>query len=996
MEALKDNLEEVDIGSSVDSFQKILNSQKDLFHSQIDQLQRIVVAQCKLTGVNPLSQEMAAGALSINIGKRPRDLINPKAVNYMQAVFSIKDAISKKESREINAQFGVTVTQVREFFTSQRSRVRKLVWLSREKAIKSVADKKPQDGVPASSDSDRMMPIDPVPLNSVGPAAIEEAPSSSTQDNAPPDLNDSDKHFVDNIFNMLRKEETFSGQVKMMEWIMQIKNPPVIQWFLTKGGLMILATWLSQAAAEEQTSVLFVSLKVLDHLPLHNALPEHMSAILHSINRLRFYRTPDISNRARILLAKWSKMFARSQAMKKPNGVKSSSDMQKEILLKQSIGDIMSDELWQPNIDTHENLLGLSHESSENLRKMESSQGLKLLPASTDDSSRKHILGVPTSHARERRKVQMVEQPGHNMAGRSPQATRTAPVSQGRPMSTDDIQKAKLRAQHMQSKYGKTVPSSNGGIGMKSEGLNNSSNTPANIVALVSKVLFPSKSEEQKKTMVSPPNISDKPEAPVDPKPKMDSKELMWEKCARVQIPWQTPPEIKLNDLWRVGAGENSKEVDVQKNRNHREMEIIYRTLQEIPSNPKGPWDLEMDYDDSLTPEIPIEQPPEVDAAETDQSQSENLDNTIVSTLSVSQNTSGSTAEPDLELLAVLLKNPELVFALSSGQAANLSSEEVVKLLDLIKKGGAGLTGDLSPYAGKAEEKVEVSLPSPTPSSNTGMSGWRPEDVKNRYPQNGNTLGNRVAFSPASVASLSEQVQASSTHFPLPQTNIMFHEKQHPSLVPSSYPGHSAMTETQIIGASMPNYSAAAGPSSVRVETISNVQPATVSTMRSFQGIEPVSYPSAVSSLPFPAHLQAQPQLHHMSNPLYSTQIYSNRTPSGNLGIVPDSSRARQSLPLNFVTEVNQTNYSESFGRQGQRPLRGREKYVASDGFESWSPENSPMRSSDYMQGENYPPPRMNSDWSNRVDDRSRQHGYSGHQGQNSKGDGRWRDHRRR
>lgn len=45
-------------------------------------------------------------------GKRPRDLLNPKAVKYMQEVFALKDAISKKESREISAQFGVTVTQV--------------------------------------------------------------------------------------------------------------------------------------------------------------------------------------------------------------------------------------------------------------------------------------------------------------------------------------------------------------------------------------------------------------------------------------------------------------------------------------------------------------------------------------------------------------------------------------------------------------------------------------------------------------------------------------------------------------------------------------------------------------------------------------------------------------------------------------------------------------------------------------------------------------------
>lgn len=43
----------------------------------------------------------------------------------------------------------------------------------------------------------------------------------------------------------------------------------------------------------------------------------------------------DISNRAKILLSRWSKAFARSQALKKKNGIKSASDSQDEILLKQ-------------------------------------------------------------------------------------------------------------------------------------------------------------------------------------------------------------------------------------------------------------------------------------------------------------------------------------------------------------------------------------------------------------------------------------------------------------------------------------------------------------------------------------------------------------------------------------------------------------------------------------------------------------------------------------
>jgi hypothetical protein len=45
-------------------------------------------------------------------GKRPRDLLNLKAKNFIQSVFSLKDAISDKESHEISALFGITMTHV--------------------------------------------------------------------------------------------------------------------------------------------------------------------------------------------------------------------------------------------------------------------------------------------------------------------------------------------------------------------------------------------------------------------------------------------------------------------------------------------------------------------------------------------------------------------------------------------------------------------------------------------------------------------------------------------------------------------------------------------------------------------------------------------------------------------------------------------------------------------------------------------------------------------
>ena len=118
--------------------------------------------------------------------------------------------------------------QVREYFANQRSRVRKMVRLSREKTIRANIDRELQDGMLATSDP--MLPLDPVPLSSVGPSSAEEAPSCSNQDEVFPGLGESEKQFVENIFSSMCKEETFSGQVKLMEWILLIENPSVLCW----------------------------------------------------------------------------------------------------------------------------------------------------------------------------------------------------------------------------------------------------------------------------------------------------------------------------------------------------------------------------------------------------------------------------------------------------------------------------------------------------------------------------------------------------------------------------------------------------------------------------------------------------------------------------------------------------------------------------------------------------------------------------------------------
>ncbi|GLT91998.1 hypothetical protein SLE2022_098570 [Rubroshorea leprosula] len=129
-----------------------------------------------------------------------------------------------------------------------------------------------------------------------------------------------------------------------------------------------------------------------------------------------------------------------------------------------------------------------------------------------------------------------------------------------------------------------------------------------------------------------------------------------------------------------------------------------------------------MDYNDTLTPEMPTEQPPDIDGTETQVAHEEHVNGEAASQASSSLSFIGGkiAAEPELELLAVLLKNPELVFALTSGNAANLTSQETVKLLDVIKSGGAGFIANSNGFGNKVAEKVEVSLPSPTPSCNPG------------------------------------------------------------------------------------------------------------------------------------------------------------------------------------------------------------------------------------------------------------------------------------
>lgn len=914
--------------------------------------------------------------MSIKIGKRPRDLLNPKAVKYMQSVFSIKDAISKKESREISALFGVTVTQVRDFFNSQRSRVRKFVRLSREKAIRLKAPKDSNVFPPVNSESATSTPVDLLPLNSIAPDVGDASPCP-VQNDLLPGIDEADKDFVQNIFTLMGKEETFSGQVKLMEWILRIENSSVLSWFMTKGGVMILATWLSQASAEEQTSVLSIILEVLSHLPLHKALPSQLSAVLQTVNRLRFYRTSDVSNRAKALLSKWSKMFARAQVNKKPNGVRSRNAMQKEMMVKQSFGEIMGDEAWHSDNSLSEEILA-SCENLEVTRRLESSQALKLLPASADDSSRKHALGVTSAQNRERRKVQMVEQPGQKMAGRSPQASRVASASRSRPMSVDDIQKAKMRQLHMQNKYGKSGSSCNESNEIKTESSIKTSMTKTVNLPPAATVHVQSEGELQKNVMPSEaPQKLDMSFA----KTKLDSRETVLEGCKRVRIPWKRPAEVKLDDQWRVGGGEDSKEVEFQKNRNRREKETIYRTVQEIPPNPKEPWDREMDYDDSLTPVISLEQLPDADVVP--EAQVPSNENARAGLSSMSQNSNPAPAEPDLELLAVLLKNPEIVFALTSGGAGSLSSADTVRLLDMIKAGG-GAAGNLNGLGvgagigvgGRTGERVEVSLPSPTPSSNPPVTGvWSADAVRNPFSRHN-------ASASAASTSGSFQGHASTTVAPpLQASNFPATVRQEARNVQNSLSQSSQVHTHSMMAPSLQHR--------IPIESAA-VQSQAQEAFAPMNGVQnPTSTGKRpMHSLPYSAVTSPQLQPMQRAHP----SLYSGG-PGPSMDMNSSWGGGREiNHQYSHPHSYSQTNQS-TFSASSRAPYE-RNNYARED-FESWSQENSPTR---YPPGRNIPearavPDRFSGPESSRHGSSS---GFWDHNRDHNRHGGRWqRDWRR-
>ena len=138
--------------------------------------------------------------------------------------------------------------------------------------------------------------------------------------------------------------------------------------------------------------------------------------------------------------------------------------------------------------------------------------------------------------------MQLVEQPGQKSVSRSSQVTRAGPVSQGRPMSADDIQKAKMRALFMQSKYGKSGSKESKETKIDSPNKQPQTN-PASIAACSSKVPTPPKIEENKKPLLLTSKTTNRLEASYPRLILVVKLLLPW------HIPWWMAPPLTASPL---------------------------------------------------------------------------------------------------------------------------------------------------------------------------------------------------------------------------------------------------------------------------------------------------------------------------------------------------------------------------------------------------------------------------------------------------------------
>ncbi|CAN5951480.1 unnamed protein product, partial [Sphagnum jensenii] len=426
---------------------------RKLVRLQIEELQHIVTLQCGLTGVNPLRQAMAT-ALGNNGGKRLGGALSPEALSCLRAVFAVKDTITKKEARDICALSGATLTQVREYFVTQRSHLRNLV-----QKCSDVGERN---------------------LVTNAEVQLQQPPSTATAESNIGFTKLTDGESVDMLLELMRSERTFKGQGQLLQVILQTEPGLILRRFLEKGGLKIVYRWLIQASSDNQSSLLQILLEVLSHLPMTHAIPPQMSALLQPVNKLRFYHLSDVATFARGLMSKWSKLLmSKADARRTAGSVapvtapKDLSESSPGLRIRQRDAAVVVTGYDHQKKKTK---IGLTAEVAQSKNRISPAAEKMTVDekASTERGSLQKALDVPSSsnglpaspvplarssgtfqeiEAKERRTVLPVEDMGggsrwRDINGRRPVVSRD---KMSRPLSADEIRRAKQRARLLQA-----------------------------------------------------------------------------------------------------------------------------------------------------------------------------------------------------------------------------------------------------------------------------------------------------------------------------------------------------------------------------------------------------------------------------------------------------------------------------------------------------------------------------------------------------------------
>ncbi|XP_076885668.1 zinc finger CCCH domain-containing protein 6-like [Bidens hawaiensis] len=156
-------------------------------------------------------------------------------------------------------------------------------------------------------------------------------------------------------------------------------------------------------------------------------------------------------------------------------------------------------------------------------------------------------------------------------------------------------------------------------------------------------------------------------------------------------IQWKCPTRFILDSTWQVAAGEESKELEVETQREMRVLEAVYPQPSAVPPNPASTMgNDESYYNDQHTPIIPITPIEDEDTAPPDTSSSTNgmqpavvvpgVELDVVAAYSALNAAMSGTASGNLidqSLLIKLLSDPGLIEKLVSTHAPSASSQQI-------------------------------------------------------------------------------------------------------------------------------------------------------------------------------------------------------------------------------------------------------------------------------------------------------------------------------